>query len=56
MIIQRKRGFYVVIKPPGKPHVVLGGPYDKELAKLKDKPLTQDYIDLHKDIDRILDK
>lgn len=55
MIIERPRGFYVVIKPPGKPPVVLGGPYAREDAKLKDKRLVEEYIELHKQIDEILE-
>lgn len=44
MIIQRPHGFFVVIKPPGKAHVVLGGPYDRELALIRDTKLVEEYI------------
>jgi len=40
---KRSNGWYVLFKPLDKPPVMLGGPYSKETAILKEEQLIKDY-------------
>ena len=43
MIERRRHGYYVVLNPPGKPPVTLGGPFTKEAATRKEDRLIKEY-------------